>query len=171
MHDDVTLRPLEKKDLKFIRRLRNENRQFFLDSGYISTQSHKQWYEKYLKKTDDRMFILEKNATPIGCGAIYRIDQRKQKAEVGRFIIDKPERKKSYGNILIQKIEEIAFNKLGLQQVYLEVLENNKQALDLYNKAGYQKEEVMVRQKYRIVRMAKKSKKKLILSGNDPLSE
>lgn len=135
----ISLKPMEKKDLEFIRRLRNENRQYFFDSNYVSKQDQQRWYKNYLLKTDDQMFILENNGIPVGCGAIYHIDRLIKTAEIGRFVIDKLHRGKGYSRILISMIENIAFLKFGIQTLCLEVLSNNILAISLYERMRYRK--------------------------------
>lgn len=139
MNDALKLNPLEKRDLEFIRRLRNENRQHFLDSNYISKQDQQRWYKSYLLSNDDQMFILENKGIPIGCGALYNIDIDKKKAEVGRFVIDECRRGKGYGGILISLIEEMALLKFEIKELYLEVLTANIPAISLYKRMGYKK--------------------------------
>ena len=137
MNDALKLNFLEKRDLEFIRRLRNENRQHFLDSNYISEQDQQRWYKSYLLKNDDQMFVLENNGISVGCGALYNIDINKKKAEVGRFVIDKSHRGKGYGGILIRLIEEMALSKFEIKELYLEVLAANIPAILLYKRMGY----------------------------------
>ena len=87
--DQIRLRPLQKKDLEFLRHLRNENNQYFLDSSYVSEQAQQKWFENYYRKIDDYMFILEDRGKNIGAGSIYNIDLVNKTAEIGRFAVDK----------------------------------------------------------------------------------
>lgn len=139
MKNNFLLRLLKKRDLEFIRHLRNENRQHFLDSNYISKQDQQRWYKSYLLSNDDQMFILENKGIPIGCGALYNMDIYKERAEVGRFVINKSHRGKGYGGILISLIEEMALSKFGIKELYLEVLAANIPAISLYKRIGYKK--------------------------------
>jgi len=149
----LSVRLLENKDLEFIRRLRNENRQHFLDSNYISKQDQQRWYKSYLLRTDDQMFVLEENGVSVGCGALYNIDIDKKKAEVGRFVIDVSHRGKGYGGILIRLIEEMALSKFEIKELYLEALAANIPAISLYKRMGYKK---VGRQSGSVFKMVKK---------------
>ena len=155
--DDLRLKPIKKPDLEFMRNLRNQNRNFFIHSDAIST-SEKQagWFEEYTKKHDDYTFILTKNDTKIGIGAIYNINEKKRNAEIGRFIIDQKFQGHGHGKILLKKIEELAFSRLGLESLYLEVLTGNKTAVNFYKKTGFIKQKDILVNGKKVTFMIKK---------------
>ena len=145
---------ISKTDLKYLRNIRNKNNQFFLNSTQITNKQQRDWYESYLQKEKsgkEYMFILQDVSTNYGTGAIYNINQKNKTAEIGRFIVDEEFRGKGYGDILLKQIIELAFKKLALKKVYLEVLFDNKQAIGLYN-----------RHKFATVEKFKKSGKQIL---------
>lgn len=137
LSDDVKLCALEKCDLEFLRRLRNENRQYFLDHDYISISDQAKWFEGYKRKDDDRMVVFMNGKEKIGVGAIYHIDMKNKSAEIGRFAIDHKYQGRGYGNMLLKKIEQIASAELKLRELRLEVLADNKKAISLYEKNAF----------------------------------
>jgi len=158
--DRLRLRPIWFGDLEFVRRIRNDNRRKFLDDAYVSWPDQRRWFENYKKKTDDYMFVLVDNGRKVGAGAIYNIDLAKKSAEVGRFVIDNQFQGKGYGKKLMNKIERAAFIELGLTKICLEVIADNKSALKLYERAGFEREkETTVRGKS-VIRMVKYSSEK-----------
>ena len=131
------LYPITQKDLDYLRRLRNNNRQFFLNSEHITRNQHLNWFKAYQKKNTagiEYMFILKDEGGNRGTGAIYDIDHKKRKAKIGRFIIDESQRGKGFGEILLREIVNVASLKLSLKKLTLEVLAGNKTAIDLYSK-------------------------------------
>ena len=137
--DPIRLRPINRADLEFIRRIRNENRQFFFDSNYISRQDQHKWFENYQNKVDDYMLILEDKRISVGMGAIYHIDKAKKQAEIGRFAVDKQFQGRGYGKLLMEKIERAAKMEIDLENIYLEVFGSNIGAVNLYLANGFTK--------------------------------
>ncbi|KKP92663.1 MAG: hypothetical protein UR98_C0021G0010 [Parcubacteria group bacterium GW2011_GWA1_36_12] len=142
--DSFKLRLITRKDIKFLRKLRNENREFFLESNYISVKGQEEWFERYKNKSDDYMFILQRGNLKIGVGAIYNIDRQKKRAELGRFIIAKSLQNHGYGKILIKKMEELCFKQFGVKIFYLTVLANNAKAINLYKNAGFREQKKII---------------------------
>ena len=140
--DWIHLRPLEEKDLEFLRRLRNENSQYFLDSSYVSKQAQHKWFNRYYRKTNDYMFILEDRGKNIGAGAIYNIDLVNKTAEIGRFTVDKQLQGRRYGKLMLNKILLVAKNELRLSELKLEAYKDNKRAVELYRDAGFKIQKV-----------------------------
>lgn len=129
--------PIRKNDLEFMRKVRNLNRKFFFSSAYIEKGEQEKWFTSYLHKRDDYMLILKKGNKKIGFAAIYNIDKEKNKAEIGRFLIDERFRGLGYGKILLKKLEIIAKDRIGLKSLYLEVLSDNHQAINFYKNSGF----------------------------------
>src|SRR3989344_735869 len=131
--NNVKLIPISTNNLEFARKVRNQNRAYFRDSSCISKRSEQKWFENYQRAENDYMYVLTVNGTEIGTAAIYNIDYPKKTAEIGRFAIDHKFKKRGFGKLLLKKIEEIA-NKLNLENLYLEALEENIIAINLYRK-------------------------------------
>ena len=141
--DKIRLRPLEKKDLEFLRRIRNDNRKHFFNGIYISIAAQKKWFKNYLTVTDDYMFVLESGGKKVGVGGIYHIDKVKKEATIGRFVIDGKFRNQGLGKILIKKIKRLSSEELGLRKLRLEVFSNNSKAIKLYKLAGFKAEKTL----------------------------
>ncbi len=157
--DEFKLIPLDKTNLEFVRKTRNENFSFFINQqDQISKNDQKKWFHNYLQKRDDYMFTLVKNHLKIGVGAIYDINLNKKTAKIGRFIVDGKFRNRGYGRVLLDKIEQVAFDRLGMESLKLEVLVENKIAIKLYKHDGF------VGQKYVAIR----GKKILIMFKRKP---
>lgn len=135
------MRLIQQADIEMLRHWRNENRLVFIDTSYISAERQKKWFERYQKKEDDLMFIIEKqDGGPIGMISLYRIDRPSRRAEFGRIIIgDVKSRKKGFAREASEILIRFAFSTLNLRQLKLEVLKNNDRAIRLYEKLGFRK--------------------------------
>ncbi len=138
----IKLKQISHKDLRFLLKIRNQNRNFFLDSRRLSFKTHKILYENYLKKKDDKMYILMDGRKKIGTGAIIDIDKKLRKAELVRINIRKKFQGSYYGRILLEKLEEKALNEFKLNSLYLKVINGNQRAINLYEKFGFKKKRI-----------------------------
>lgn len=139
---DIILRSIQKRDIEFIRILRNKNRQYFLYSGIISTEEQCKWYEKYEIAELDYMFIafLKNNEEElaVGTAAIYDIDTKAGSCEFGRIIVDHDAtNRRGLGVEIVNAVCKIAKQQFGVKVVKLEVYENNAPAIKTYLKAGF----------------------------------
>lgn len=153
--DPIKLKPITIGDLEFLRKLRNENRQYFLDSNYIADLDQKKWFKNYRKKDNDWMFVLMDGKKRMGTGAIYHINTKNRSAEIGRFAVDSKYQGKGYGKILLEKIERTAFGELRLKKLTLSVLADNGKAVSLYEKYNFCKKGLTVNQGQNVLWMEK----------------
>ena len=156
--DENQLASITKDDLTYLMKIRNENNKYFLTTGEITFTQQKEWYRSYLKKNSEGseyMYILKINNKKYGTGAIYEIDYKKSQAKIGRFIIEKSQRGRGYGDILLKKITYIAFEKLNLEKIGLEVLASNKQAIKRYLKSGFKPYKKQTEKGVQIILMSK----------------
>lgn len=69
----VTLRTIGPEDLEDLRRWKNENKQAFFFQETITPQMQTKWFEGYLKRPDDVMFVVEAGGLKAGCMG-YRLE-------------------------------------------------------------------------------------------------
>lgn len=129
--------PVSEKDLEYLKDIRNRNNKFFLTSTTVTIKMQRQWFKSYKERNNrgqEYMYILTDGKINYGTGAIYDIQIEKKRAKIGRFIIEEAYRGKGFGEIILKKIIYLSFEKLNLNRLDLEVLEDNKQAIKLYLK-------------------------------------
>lgn len=139
----VTLRSIREDDLSLMREWRNKDhiRKWFFDSRIITPEMQQKWYESYQKRDDDQMFIISTSSVEIGIVALYCIDRVRRRVQFGRFLIGEDEyRSQGYACEAIRLLLKYAFEELGLEEVYLELLSCNEVALNLYEKVGFRAE-------------------------------
>jgi RimJ/RimL family protein N-acetyltransferase len=139
----IRLRLLERSDLPMTLRWRNQDhiRKWFIHSEVISPQGHQEWFEKYLKRDDDYLFIVEEIHIfnkPIGQVSIYEIKWNERKAKFGRLLIDEPETQgKGLAKMAASILLNYGSNTLGINRYELEALSSNESALALYRSLGF----------------------------------
>ena len=138
---NIYIRPIEENDIEIIRQWRNQDdvRNNFINNYIISSEQQKKWYTNYLKNDKtDKMFLFYLEEEPIGCVALYNINQENKNAEFGRLMIGKEKhRKKGYAQNATYRICKYGFNTLELENIYLSVFGDNIKAAKLYEKLGF----------------------------------
>lgn len=137
----LKLRLLDETDLPLTLEWRNRDgaRQQFGTSDVLQWEQHAAWFERYLDKADDLVFIVEDAATQarIGQVAIYGIDTVASTGEIGRFVVAPEFQGRGLMRQGIEALIRFAREVLGLQSVYLLVRETNERAWRLYTQLGF----------------------------------
>lgn len=139
-YKDILLRPLHSYDIEFFRQWRNkrEINQYLSPIDFISEEMQKRWYEQYVKNKDILFFTLDyKQIRTVGSIALYNFQTNT--CQIGKVLIGNPEMRRrglGYGAFLLAMC--IGIQKLGIQYFLLSVHENNKPALNLYQKIGFE---------------------------------
>jgi RimJ/RimL family protein N-acetyltransferase len=137
----VRLRLLEKADLPMTLSWRNRNRKWFLNQNPLSLDQHKAWFEQYVPRDDDYVFIIERRAEkiePVGQISLYKIDWKNQKAEFGRLLIgERKARRLGIAKKATEILLNYSFVDLAIRSIQLEVLKTNKPAIALYGSCGF----------------------------------
>jgi len=144
----VRLRLLEEKDLLQIVEWRNKNYNHFYEFP-LAESGQQTWYRENYIGSNDVLFIIERvdeeeklAKLNVGMVGLRNIDLRNGNAEFGRFVVEEKQRKKGYGEEAIKLVLEYAFKHLRLNRLYLDTLDSNKEAIELYKKIGFEVEGV-----------------------------
>lgn len=141
-HGRIRLRLLSEADLPVTLEWRNRDgaREQFKNSGLLAYEQHHGWFVRYSEKPDDLVFIAELAATGerVGQVAIYAIDPGARTAEIGRFVASPGLQGQGLMKEAIDVLMRFAARELLLSSVYLEVLESNERAWQLYRKLGFE---------------------------------
>ncbi|CAE6845093.1 GNAT family N-acetyltransferase [Paraburkholderia domus] len=137
----VRIRTLTEADLRETLEWRNRNgvRQNFKHSAALEWNQHHAWFLSYRDKPDDIIFIAEHVASgkKVGQVAIYSIDYAGGRAEIGRFVAAPAFQGKGLMREAITGLMGFAKQELRLNSLYLEVIETNERAYQLYSKLGF----------------------------------
>ncbi|MGF6769028.1 diamine N-acetyltransferase [Paraburkholderia sp. GAS199] len=138
---DVRIRTLTEADLRETLEWRNREgvRQNFKHSAVLEWEQHHRWFLHYSEKPDDIVFIVESTSSgeKVGQVAIYSIDPVAGRAEIGRFVAAPGFQGKGLMRNAILGLMSFAKQELGLSSLYLEVIEANERAHQLYSKLGF----------------------------------
>jgi RimJ/RimL family protein N-acetyltransferase len=111
----------------------------------ISEMEQKEWFAntKYFK--NNYVFGIEDidDKKLIGTCGLYDPDHIAHKAELRMKIAESNYRGKGLGREALNQLLSFGFRDLNLNKIWLRVLSNNIPALQIYLKAGFQKEGVM----------------------------
>lgn len=145
----MTLRPIEESDLTLILAWRNRDsiRTSFFDSAIITWQQHLKFWQNYLCRNNDQMWIVSWKGLPCGTVALYNIDYIDSSAEYGRLMLpdrdamsDDHQMLKALGgaaHIVNEMIVDYAFTSLGLHKVYGRILAGNQSAIRNVKNSGF----------------------------------
>jgi len=134
----LILWPINAKDIEWLRETRNKNKDKFFDTGEISKEQQRVWYEKYQDCKTDQMFIIRlKSGQSIGTIALYNIDIGKRIAILGRVLLLDEYRGNGYAEEAVKSMLDLAFNSMCLFKIRVEVFEDNKDAIAIYNRSGF----------------------------------
>lgn len=138
----LRLRLLKPSDLDMTLAWRNRDdaRVWFKTSTLLSQEQHRAWFTHYSDKDDDLIFILESQGHAVGQASVYGIDRAQAQAEIGRFLVAPEHSGRGHIRHACGELIRFCTQELGLQYLFLEVLENNLRAIGIYNSHGFQEE-------------------------------
>lgn len=141
-NDIVTIRAIQKRDLEFIRHLRNTPSvwQMLGFVGFITEQQQTEWFDSILADSTKEYFVVVANpSTLIGVVRMDEIDHSNRSVRIGADIKPKYQGK-GYGTAVYQLLFKYCFDYLNMHRVWLLALEANERAIGLYNKLGMKEE-------------------------------
>lgn len=142
----VFLRALEEGDLERTYRWHNDPELYHtLVDGYrfVSKQAERDWLAKrvsYSQSEVNLAICLSPGGEHIGNIYLRAINLASRNAVLGIFIGEKDYQRRGFGRQALRAALRHAFDDLGLQRVYFEVLADNERAIRLYEKVGFKTE-------------------------------
>ena len=142
MNENVTIRPITEADTDNIIRWRNAPSvvEHFIYRTPLTAEAHLNWLHNRVETGDVAQFIIMDGETPVGSVYLRDIDRVNRKCEYGIFIGEESCRGKGVGSAAAKLALDYAFEKLGMNRVFLRVFADNKQAIRSYEKAGFRYE-------------------------------
>lgn len=139
--DNYSLRPIEKNDLEWIRQLRNDESTWSQlgTVTFIYEATQKLWFDALSKRRNQEYLIFTKDKKKLGIVRLTEIDKINSSMCVGGDIV--PElRGKGLSKIMYKLIFKLGFDTLGMNRLWLMVLETNEKAIHIYKKIGFVEE-------------------------------
>ena len=129
----MLLRPMMEGDLSFMLEIRNDVRDLIHDNRVFTLDEAIEWYHNYSPEN----YIIVVSGVDVGVMRVRRAKQHPRSAEVGGDI-HKDHRRNGYGrrayNVLIPHL----FSAESINELFLEVLELNMPAFNLYHQLGFE---------------------------------
>ncbi len=110
------------------------------DPAYPKTaEDTERWYEEVQKAENGHEFSIRTLADDkvIGSCGLFEISPKNRSAEFGIVIGEQANWGKGYGSDAAKITLRFAFEELGLNRVFLDVLATNQRAVRSYEKAGF----------------------------------
>jgi len=130
------------EEREIVRELRNHEivRKWMYSDSIISPEQHAHFINQ-LKDDDNNLYWLVQNKDEEYIGVIYlnNLDFQNKNAYLGIYSNPKSILKNK-GRLLLEGLKEIAFNKMKLHSLKLEVMDNNEKAINFYKKSGFNEE-------------------------------
>ena len=142
----VYLRAVEFEDTRLLSAWLNDREtNKFLDIIYpLSKRYIDEFITDYENSQYKRIFIIDNSERKsIGIAVIEKIKWEYRNCEIGIVIYDKNFRGKGYGKDSLDTLTNFIFNEMGMHVIYLNVVENNKTAVELYKTSGFEVEGVL----------------------------
>lgn len=139
--DFVKLRPLERKDLRFVHQLDNNASvmRYWFEEPYEAFVELSDLYEKHIHDQSERRFVVECNDSNVGLVELVEINHIHRRAEF-QLIIHPHYQGKGLASKAAELAMDYGFNVLNLYKLYLIVDKENKKAIHIYDKLGFEKE-------------------------------
>ena len=145
---EIILRALEPSDIDLLYNWENDRKIWLVSNTIVPYSRH--ILKKYLDNShldiyqtkQLRLMIDLKNeklkkTTTIGTIDLFDFDPYHNRAGIGILIGDKSKRKKGYASIALENLIHYAFQTLQLNQIYCNILADNKESLKLFQKHGF----------------------------------
>jgi diamine N-acetyltransferase len=142
----LTLRPLERADLKFVHELNNDARimRYWFEEPYETFTELSQLYDRHVHDQRERRFVAIDTANEVvGLVELIELDYIHRRGEF-QIIIAPQAQGRGYATSATQLAIDYAFSVLNLRKLYLIVDTTNAAAIHVYEKCGFQKEAELI---------------------------
>ena len=145
-NDRITLRPLKKEDRQYTLKWRNDpeiKQASMMHPFPVTLELEDEWYEGLSDRANKAVWFgieLNQDSSLIGFTFLNNISWTDRTCNLGIVIGEKNHQGAGIGREVMETLISYAFEKLNLRKIGLEVREDNKAALSLYEKLGFMTE-------------------------------
>ncbi len=135
----VKLRPLEREDLHFVHQLDNNASvmRYWFEEHYEAFVELSDLYDKHIHDQSERRFVVEYAEDKVGLVELVEINHIHRRAEF-QIIIAPGHQGKGLASKAALLAMEYGFSVLNLYKLYLIVDKENKKAIHIYTKLGFE---------------------------------
>ena len=106
----------------------------------IGEAEHAQWLDAALSQPDRRYWIIELDGAPVGVANLVRIDPAASRCELALYLAEAASRGRGVGAAVDYLLARHAFETLGLNKIWCEVLAGNAPGLQVHERFGFGRE-------------------------------
>jgi diamine N-acetyltransferase len=139
----VTLRPIEREDLKALQQLERNVDLVVLAEGHWqpSSLAHRERsFDKQLEREEVTGFVIAAEDRVIGSAGLHYISRRDATAQVGIRILDPTFLGRGYGRDALMLLLDWSFRIQNYRRLWLETLGTNERAIRAYRACGFVEE-------------------------------
>ncbi len=111
----------------------------FFQLTFVTEEMHDNWLRSLENNNDKIGFVIFYDNIPIGMMDFKNIDYDAKSTDWGMYIYDDSFHNKGIGSLILNKSIKYVSSTLKLDTIFLEVLENNKKGIYLYEKFNFKK--------------------------------
>jgi RimJ/RimL family protein N-acetyltransferase len=122
-----------------------DNARLLASPRVISSAEHKAWFEGLAGRSDTKFFAVESREDGRHVGNVWlrRMDPGSRTAEVALLMDAVHGRGRGFATESLQLLIRHAFDDLGLERLYAEVLDFNPKAAQAFLRAGFVREDIL----------------------------
>lgn len=125
---------LGRRHLEWLKNLRNQNKEWFMDSQQVDIEETETWFRNS-SNAGDLNLVIKNEEERIGFISVYNIFGGV--ANIGRMMIEDKYKHQGYMERAMIHVFDICRNQLKLDELTLEVKASNIIARDFYSKMGF----------------------------------
>ncbi len=141
--DLITLRALEPEDIDLLFEWENNEDNWTFSQTIAPFSKHT--LAIYIRDSDKdiyevkqlRMMITTQAGKTVGAIDLFDFDPLNMRAGVGILVHDREDRSKGYATSALDLMVHYCFEKLGLHQIFANILTDNEISMKLFSKAGF----------------------------------
>lgn len=135
----VKLVALVQDDIEMVRQWRNDPKiaELMLDKTYITREMQQQWFTKLQQANDQFYYLVWFKEQPIGVASLTKVDRDKGSCEPGMYIFVDEYRNNIVPFCVAFALNDLAFEVLGLSQLYGKIFASNQASVRFHEACGY----------------------------------
>ena len=132
---DITLTPLEHKDIEMVRAWRNsdEIRRYALNQEQITQEQQEAWFASLAKK-EDEYFVIRVEEKPVG---LIWFNKRDESIETGFYLYDASRQNSLTPYKIVTLFHDYLFNSKGFKMLTCKIQHDNQRAVRFNLSLGY----------------------------------
>lgn len=139
----LTVSKISSQDLEEVRNLHNEDSTLsqLTDNSFVTERMQEEWFNALSSSNKSFRFVCRQkiDGSLVGVFRIDNFDNLNKSAMIGLDVAERF-RRQGFANEIYECFIEIFFNKLHFHRLYLNTLESNIPAKNLYEKLGFKVE-------------------------------